>query len=243
MRRHTWCLFPVLVLLSACNREPEAADTIEKYRPTVEARLAAVQKIGENLKTMPPLSGDGATLDSGPLQLGTGTDAPLATDNAILETAARLAGDLGADPGDGAGTHDLWWCAKLIGDKYYAERSSVSNAEAYLGHCVTAKYLLAVRILKSIYPEVDEGQGTFRPGSMAGEVRVFNLGSGKDLGGFRFEAQNSDLVTNRDGRGRDYTSVASDLESQVRSQIRAGVAEHLGGGGSSAPAATSPAER
>lgn len=242
MRNHKWCLFPLLVLLSACHRKPEAAATIEKYRSAVGARLAAVKQIGENLETMPPLSGDGAALDSGPLQLGAGTDAPLATDNAILETATRLTGDLGADPGDAAGTRDLWWCAKLIGDEYYAERSSVSNAEAYLGHCVNAKYLLAVRILESTYPEVEEGTGTFRPGSMAGEVRVFNLGSGKDLGGFRFEAHNSDLVTNRDGLGRDYTSVASDLESQVRSQIRAGVAEHLGGGASASTAA-SPAER
>lgn len=227
VRRSVWILFPVLALLSACNREPEAVATIEKYRPAVEVRLASIKQIGQKLDTTPPLSSDGAVLDSGPLQLGTGIDAPLPTDNAILETASRLSGDLGADPGDGVGTRDLWWCAKLIGDKYYAERSSPSNAEAYLGHCANAKYLLVVRVLENVYPEVDEGQGTFRPGSMAGEVRVFNLGSGRDLGGFRFKAKNSELVTHRDGQGRDYTAVASDLASQVRSQISAGVAKYL----------------
>ena len=63
MRNHKWCLFPLLVLLSACHRKPEAAATIEKYRSAVGARLAAVKQIGENLKTMPPLSSDGAALD------------------------------------------------------------------------------------------------------------------------------------------------------------------------------------
>lgn len=229
MRHLAWLLFPVLVLISACNREPEAAATIEKYRPAVEARFAAIRQIGQKLDAMPPLASDGVILDSGPLKLGTGIDAPLSTDNAILETAPRLNGDLGVDPGDGAGSRDLWWCAKLIGDNYYAERSSPANAEAYLGHCAKASYLLVVRVLENVQPEVDEGQGTFRPGSTAGEVRVFNLGTGKDLGGFRFKAENSELVTHRDGQGRDYTAVASDLESQVRSQISAGIAKYTGG--------------
>ena len=143
--------------------------------------------------------------------------------------ASRLNNDLSVDPGYSAGTKDLWWCAKLLGDKYYAERSSVSNAEAHLGHCANAKYFLAVRILESTAPKVDEGKGTFQAGSASGEVRAFNLGTSKDLGGFRFRARNTDLVTNRDGRGRDYTSAANDLDSQISSQVRAGIAKHLGG--------------
>ncbi len=86
-----------------------------------------------------------------------------------------------------------------------------------------------MRILESTAPKVDEGKGTFQAGSASGEIRAFNLGTSKDLGGFRFRARNTDLVTNRDGRGRDYTSAANDLDSQISSQVRAGIAKHLGG--------------
>jgi hypothetical protein len=230
MRNQTWVLLPLLVLFPACQREPEAAAAIAKHRPAVEARFAAVREIGAKLEALPALASDGVVLDDGPLELPTGLDTPSPTANAILETAPRLTGDLGVDPGDGAGSKDLWWCAKLLGDPYYADRSSASNAEAYLAHCANAKYLLVVRLLETAAPDVAEGQGSFRTGSAAGEVRVFNLRSGNDLGGFRFQAENSDVVTHRDGAGRDYTAVSSDLTAQVRSQITAGVATYLAGG-------------
>ena len=75
---------------------------------------------------------------------------------------------------------------------------------------------------------MEEGKGTFQSGSASGEGRVFNLGSGKDLGGFRFKARNCDAVTSRDGRGRDYSAVSLDLKSQVAKQVTAGIEKHLG---------------
>jgi hypothetical protein len=216
-------------MLFACDRGPEAGATIKKYRPSVEARFATLKQIGEQLKTMPPLSKDGVALDSGPAKLWTGMDNPLSTDNAIMEEASRLVSDLSVDPGYGVGTKDLWWCARILGDKYTAERISVNIAEAHLGHCANAKYLLVVRILERRDPKVDEAKGTFQSGSVIGEVRVFNLGTSKDLGGFRFKARNSDAVMSREGRARDYSAVSSDLTFQASKEVSAGIAKYLGG--------------
>ena len=229
--RSTACALVVLAgALAGCEkRGPEAEATIAKYRPSVEARLAAVRQIGEQLKGMPALSSDGAALDSGPAKLWTGLDSPLSTDNAIMEEGSRLARDLSVDPGYGVGTKELWWCARILGDKHTAERISASSAEAHLAHCANAKYLLVVRVLESTYPRLEEGKTTFQPGSMTGEVRVFNLGTGKDLGGFRFKARNSDVVISKEGRARDYTAVSSDLTSQANKEVRAGIAKYLGG--------------
>ena len=227
MRFHVWVLVLLPGVLVACDRGPEAAATIKKYRPSVEARFATIKQIGERLKGMPVLSRDGVALDSGPFKLGTASGNPESSATAVMHEAPRV--DLTVQSDYSVDTESLWWCARLLGEKYYAERSSKDTAEAHLGLCANAKYLLVVRVLQSTYPKVDEGKGTFQSGSAAGEVRVFNLGSAKDLGGFRFKARNSDLVMSREGKGRDYSAVSSDLNSQVRAQVRAGITKHLGG--------------
>ena len=230
MRSTAWALVVLAGVVAGCEkRVPEAEATIAKYRPSVEARLAAVKRIGERLQAMPALSSDGVALDGGPVKLWTGLDSPLSTDNAIMEEGSRLVRDLSVDPGYGVGTKELWWCARILGDKHTAERISASSAQAHLAHCANAKYLLVVRILESTFPKPDEGKATFQPGSMIGEVRVFNLDTGKDLGGFRFNARNSDVVMSKEWRVRDYAAVSSDLTSQANKEVRAGIAKHLGG--------------
>lgn len=134
---------------------------------------------------MPALSRDGVSLDSGPVKLGNGLGKPESSDTAVMEEELRL-GNLSVDPGYSSGTKDLWWCARFLGGQ--ADGMSSEETEARLGLCANAKYLLIVRILETTYPKVDEGKGTFQAGSALGEVRVFNLGSSKDLGGFRKSA-------------------------------------------------------
>lgn len=210
----------VLVALLACKKN-EAAATIEQHRPQVEPRLATAKRIAAELRTLAPLTQDGATLDAGPLTLSSPTNAR-ASDTAVMEPESllpHLESSL-ATPYSKAG--QLAWCARLLGNKYTDPSKSV--AEQYLGLCANAKYLLVVRELERKDGTVGEDKSTFQAGKARGEVRVFRLDSGKALGGFRFEAENSDLVS-----GRDEAALRTDLNNQLDKAVNAGIEQHLGG--------------
>lgn len=215
-------MLALFVVAPACKKN-EAEPVIATHQAKVRESFAAAKRIGDQVKGLPPLAKDGARLEAGPVKLPTalfGTP----TDTAMMDDAEGLANPESPPTFrtfklDRVG--QLGWCAKLLG----TPTASKAAAESAFGLCTQAKYLLVVRVFEHRPPKVDTASKTFQSGLVRGEVRVMPFPTGKDLGGFRFKAEN-DAVTTATKSG-DAAVVEANLNHKVQEAVNAGIRTHL----------------
>jgi hypothetical protein len=84
-----------------------------------------------------------------------------------------------------------------------------------------------VRTLRREDGKVNPGKSTFTPGSLKNKVRLFDFESGKDLGGYRFSAKNSDIVSSKSAP--DNVTVMGDLDREAQAAINAAIDKMIAG--------------
>lgn len=217
-----------LVFSSAgCKREsPEeaAAAKLAPLRPAAAARIEALQKLAPTIQASPKLTADAVAAPAGAIKFGNPEANDGATAGLIYE--ANLADltkfhNLDPQPMSGAGLFNA--CGSLLnGTGFTADH----NKPYVLENCANARYVVMVRALNRVKPVVNEADKTFTRGVYEGEVHVFDLDTGKSLGGFRFSETNEDVVTTR-GISNP-TEIDKALSSQVEYAIREGLTKFAG---------------
>lgn len=99
------------------------------------------------------------------------------------------------------------------------KRVSVAKADRALWQCETLRYLLVIRPRTWVAPKADEAQRTFSPGSLKGDVLVFDLKAGKPVGGFPFWVLNERRLDVPEGEPQEARLVRN-LESLLYLQLR-----------------------
>lgn len=208
----------LLLSLAGCGKgNAENQAIVDKYRAAVEARLATARTIGASLASLPELTADRVTLTQGKVVLRP-THEAIPTDTAMMEEGANLPILPGIPSYTLMRAGHLGTCAKLLKEPV-SEKASQQYLNDSLGLCANAKYLFVVRIVKQIDAKVVPGQNAFIKGETKGEIRVFDMSNGKDLGGYRFSAKNSDHVSYKGDQ--DKSAVASDLTRETQAAINA----------------------
>ncbi len=214
---------------AGCKREtPEQAleTQLAPLRPAAVARIAALQKLVPTLQAVPALTTDSVAVAPGAIVFDEPTSYTAVTAGLLYE--ANLA-DVKAwhnnDPQPMPKAGLFGACgAVLDGGGFAADHRKARLLE----NCASARYVVLVRTLERIKPVVNEADRTFTPGKHAGEVHVFDLDSGKNLGGFRFFESSSETVKTR-GISNP-TEIDADLSLQVQSAISRGLTEFAKGG-------------
>lgn len=88
-------------------------------------------------------------------------------------------------------------------------------------NCADAKYAVVVRTLVRRAPTLKKEDNKFVGGEQSGEARVWNLETGKDLGGFRFSARNDAMV--QTSGTSSITDIERDLAINVDTALAAGL--------------------
>jgi hypothetical protein len=221
-------IFVGLVFSSAgCKREtPEEAIAAKllPLRPAATARIEALQKLAPIIQASPKLTTDSVAAPAGAIKFGEPETFEAVTAGLIYETnLADLKAFHNKDPQpmDKAGLFNA--CGSLLDGTGF---TSDHKKPRVLENCASARYVVMVRTLGRVKPVVNEADKTFTPGMHEGEVHVFDLDTGKSLGGFRFSEKNSDLVKTR-GISNP-TEIDMDLSRQVQAAIEKGLTTFAG---------------
>lgn len=214
-------------LAGGCKKDPQAEleRTLAPYKAGAATRIERLKALAPSMKAAAPTAGDSIALEGGgPVSVG-----PAATFDAI-NAGYLYEEDLGdvASPNTKAPfpvDRDMLFgkCgAQLAGQGFTPAHQQVQLYK----NCGNAKYAVLVRTAKSQAPVVNDKEKTFTPGMVAGEVHVWNLDSGKRLGGFRFSVASDDRVKvdTRGLAGGSY-EVSNDLAIKMDRAIKDGLAK------------------
>jgi hypothetical protein len=233
----TRVLVSMLVLLAACKGKPKAAppldETIATHQNAVQAVLDAASRLGAS--AMPAVTADAVSTPAPVAVLNADAYHPpgkTLSGNTILAYAAEL-----FDPstmtveGYRAPHLDLLnWCAAIL-RKRAAPASAIrapgveatdADGAKYLPLCAQAKFLIAVRVTRGQSASLTGKPALGFPGGAEGfvagkvdmEALVFELATGRPLGGFRFASTNRDEVRGTPG-GTGEGALARDLAQRT----------------------------
>lgn len=212
--RATW------LFLSLCWLGCESvADVVAKHRPGVEKTFAAVRALEPRVTAAAAVTE--AKVKAAPVILEGGK-----ASNAMFIYADDL-----PKPGEARPVHlrtldsvPLLQCGSLlIKGTYFADsitRPMPSVVDGYLSACERLQYVLVIRTLQYVAPELSLETKKFASGVYRAEVLVFELASGELLGGFPVSAKNEDSVMLLDGDADHRKRLISNLEATVFSAIR-----------------------
>ncbi len=218
------CSLLLLAVGVACKRadppKPELTweEVEKKYKATVDAKLAIVEKIARNKP--PPTKTAGITLDGPPIPASYTPNVAVAFEEDLVDLVTLPKIKYRPDYDHGT----INECASTSRKRYsvITERaiSSASSGNAQLDHCTLLKYLIVVRLTTKVEPKMlpkkpGDIDSTFSGGHFEGDVVVFNIDTGKHLGGYTVKAENKDVV------GRNDT-IYTDLYAALNAQIKDG---------------------
>jgi hypothetical protein len=220
-------LLPLCVLLLGCESVP---DVIAKHRAGVEKNFARVQAL--SLRVAGVESGSATKVKSAPIVLER-------SDGAESNAMFIYADDL-PKPGEAKAVHlrtldssPLLQCGSILSKQMYfgdsITRPVPSVVESYLSACERLKYVLVIRLVEFVPPELTLETKKFVSGRYRAEVLVFELATGELLGGFPVFAKNEDSVMLLDGDADHTKRLISNLESTVFSAIRDGARSAIPG--------------
>lgn len=214
-------------LAGGCKKDPQAE--LERasapYKPGAASRIERLKALAPTMKAAAPIAGDGIALEGGnPVSVGSATAFDAINAGYLYEE----------DLGDIASPHtrapfpvdrDMLFgkCgAQLAGRGFTPAHQQVQLYK----NCGNAKYAVLVRTTKSQAPVVNDAEKTFTPGMVAGEVHVWNLDSGKRLGGFRFSvASDGRVKVDTRGLAGGTREVTNDLAIKMELAIKDGLAK------------------
>lgn len=199
------------------------ADVVEKYRPQVERKYLAIASLKDQLEATPEFQEARVNAPGEPLLLEKEGD----DDNAMFIYAQDVENPRVAHQID-LRTLDslpLLHCGALL-DRSTAfdsrEKVSSSVAEGYLAACARLRFILVIRAKELVPPRAAVGATTFTRGHFIGDVVVFDVATGKMLGGFPVSAQNADDVTIVSGENQQQRLLRN-LEGAIYYALRGGL--------------------
>jgi hypothetical protein len=206
---------------------------IAPRKARIEAKLATALRIAGSVPR--PSARDAVKPERGPIVLLVGKtdvvgkgDAQTRAGTATLVHLEDLSGDV-STRGNlpyASGEALLHDCAAIIHKKppssTFAPESDLAATEVVLDQCLSLRHLLLIRTQKSGEPLVDAANSKYVPGFIEGDILVFDLDSGKHLGGYRFAARNgATLEVNLADPVRD---LRLDVSKKLWGSIRDGLA-------------------
>lgn len=214
-------------LLAACS--PSMEEAVAQHRPAVEKVFDQIRALEGPVASLPLLTED--KVDTG------GATIILDADEGEEENALYIfARDLGAPEaasyeGNGAiHVGEVELCGEALTED--DPTSLPAGTPLYLEDCARAEYIFVLRSHNERAASVSNNE-SFETGLFEGDVLLFRLSDGAHLGGFRVQAENSDVVSvevDSSGVPIDPTSrLNSDLQSMVFSSIFTGLRTHVPG--------------
>lgn len=213
-------------------------DVVAEHRAKVQPKIDGVLKIAASLPK--PTTHDGVKVDHAPIRLLVGNTAKFAASgdagspapNATMLDAEDLNGDLTTDGNVKypQGENILLDCAAMLKKKppvtsSFHPDSNPGEARRVLAQCESFVYLLVVRSHTVHPPEANATMHTFSAGHIEGDVLVFDIDNGKQLGGYKFSAKNASHLTldendpvpglEKDLRAKLWEAVRDGLEKQA----------------------------
>ena len=174
------------LVLAACS----GPTPLEQHRAGIEATYAKLRALDAPVRDAAPLADDARIDSAGARVVLTGPDA-----NALYVASEHLATPEKAGPygtGTEAYTPPVQTCGMVLAGQPPTYRQEPEIA-AHLQQCANAEYAFVLRSREVVFAKlVDET--TFQPGIYDGEVRLYRLADGADLGGFRVSARNGDDI-------------------------------------------------
>lgn len=181
---------------TACTKEdPQAAlkPLIEKHRPMVEAKLAAIARVAADAKGVPPVSA------AEPLKTPIPADATLGSE--VLFGSLELVLDPHASPSLVLLVNPSLEALREIVDP---ATTSFSDSELTMGHKFTGfektQYALFVRT-REYSPSQVAHAAAYTPGTAAGDALLYDLAKQERIGAFPWSFSAKDEVAVRDGAG------------------------------------------
>lgn len=204
--------------LAGCQKPP-----LEQHRAGIEATYAKLRTLEAKVRDAPPLAED-ARIDAGGARVVlTGPDA-----NAIYLAWVHLGKPETAGPygtGAEAYTPPVQTCAMAMAGQPPTFRQEAEIA-AHLQQCARAEYAFVLRTLGVEYAKLVDEQ-SFQPGFYDGEVRLYRLADGADLGGFRVSARNGDEISVYVGKYGAAAEVSNALNDEIKTAVQSQIDERL----------------
>jgi hypothetical protein len=205
------------VATTACTKEdPQAAlkPLIDKHRPMVEAKLAAVAKLAADAKSVPPVAAPEPLKAPIPADATLGSEVLYGSLELVLDPHARPSLVLLVKPS----LEDL----RTIIDP---ATKSLDDSELTLGYKFTgfekAQYALFVRT-REYSPSKVAHSAAYTPGTAAGDALLYDLGKQERIGAFPWSFTAKGEVAVREGAGD------SVMQSEVDKHDRDSFTRQLG---------------
>lgn len=173
---------------------PSVDEVVVKHRAEVERTFAALSALDKQVQSAGEMSEAQVERPQVPLFL----EKPDSDeDNAIFVYAEDLAGSSDAVQVRTIDSLPLMHCRSLLkeGKAFKSTVVSPSIAKGYLSACARLRFALVIRTRELKLPQEARGENQFVSGVYRADVLVFDLLSGKSLGGFPVEAKNKPEVT------------------------------------------------
>jgi hypothetical protein len=124
-----------------------------------------------------------------------------------------------AEPRSDATSQDLdlkHTVLSLCSSMVYTEKVDESDTK-YVRECLGFKWVAVVRTRKLLLPKVDVAKHKFTPGSVEGDVLLFDVSTSKIVGRYRLSTTNSDSVTDKEGtdEGEWNRQLVNDLKENL----------------------------
>jgi hypothetical protein len=218
---HLALVTATLLHVTGCKKG--AASDGDESRVAAAPQVQAVHALAATMQATPALTADTLVLEPGAPVVFEAPDSYNASTAGLLH-ADDLPGLSGPHtqakygiPEQGLfGTCD----AVLKGGGFVSEH----KRPVVLKNCAQARYVSVVRTLQAVEPTPHADGLTYTAGRVSGEAHVFAIGGAKYLGGFPFEARNSDSVKLtgivKDAKTHLDRDLAARLGATVSSKLR-----------------------
>jgi len=210
------------------------SDLAAKHRSAAEPQIAHIAALARVVSEIPPTTLDrwelpaGVVLDFAPLELGVAEGAsPNPRYNAAIVLEAELTRGCQLVPSSEwfriqSDSSHVWLTdpiCELAGKS--GKGSTGKEIERAFDQLVRTRYLVVLRTHLLEKPVLATGE-TFKPAHVIGDALLFEVATGKSLGGFRFEFSSRDTVEVYDVSGRDgqlATKFVDDVDRGIRDKL------------------------
>jgi len=225
MRNSKWLVVGALIAVAGCRYDPK--HDLEEFRAPAEQKLAQIEKAGEAVKALPPLTAD--TLKFAEPSKLRFTDGPGGPKNAVIIHQEELTDFAGTKIYDRIVSEQFHLAPmKLLRDGEDPDIPDMNKEKVTwrMHQLLDVEYMLVLRVAKRVAPEV-VGNSRFNPGAVAGDAILCELADvPRIFGGFMWAEGSSSTVDARvsanDRERADIdrmNAVRKDMDQKAEKQI------------------------
>ena len=217
MRRFTLLLLFATLAAVGCAKTHD--EVIGEHRAAAEKKLSAVERIVERVESLPAIEHDTVDYDGELLTLSdssgkTTSNAALLFLPAFQDRQAKV-----DDYYDVVFAHRWWrWTSSVLENRPQSkDEVSAIQLEGHFRQLAAIRYVLVLKPLEYVPPRHEKTDGSlvhYNTGHFSGEVHLFEVATGKHLGGFSIEPANGSLPF-----GITTTTDKKPLERDLRSYM------------------------